>query len=115
MKKTKRPWGWHRVLSHEPDLEYKVKELEIEPGCALSDQRHFNRAEYWYVLEGTVKIDTEWKKMKDTVHLTAHTGGYNIGKRVWHCASNPTNKPVRILEVQYGKACDEEDIERRNQ
>ena len=52
--------------------------------------------------------------MKDTVHLAAHTGGYSIGKRVWHCASNPTNKPARILEVQYGKACEEEDIERRD-
>ena len=115
MKKTKRPWGWYRVLNHEPDAGYKVKELEIAPGESLSDQRHFCRSEYWYVLEGTVKIETEWKKLKDTVHLQKHQGGYAIGKRVWHRASNPTNKPTRILEVQYGEVCEEDDIERRNQ
>ena len=115
MKKTTRPWGWYKVLNHEPDSGYKVKELEIAPGAALSDQRHFRRSEYWYVLEGTVKIETEWKKLKDVVHLQKHQGGYSIGKRVWHRASNPTNKPTRILEVQYGEVCEEDDIERRNQ
>jgi len=115
MKTVKRPWGWYRVLNDEPDLEYKVKELEIAPGASLSDQRHSKRSEYWYVLEGTVKLETEWRKRKDVVHLNKHAGGYAIGKRVWHCASNPTNKPVRILEIQYGTECEEEDIERRNQ
>jgi mannose-1-phosphate guanylyltransferase/mannose-6-phosphate isomerase len=114
MKKVKRPWGWYRVLSHSTNTGYKIKELEIDPGLSLSNQRHLKRNEYWYVLEGTVKIETEWKKMKDTVHLNQHSGGYNIGKRVWHCASNPTKKPIRILEVQYGEICEEEDIERKD-
>ena len=114
MKKIKRPWGWYKVLSNEPEIGYKVKELEIDPGQSLSFQRHFNRSEYWYVLDGTARIDTEWKKMKDTIHLQKNSSGYSIGKRVWHQASNPTKKPVRILEVQYGTSCDEDDIERRD-
>ena len=113
MKKTKRPWGWYTVLSNDEETGYKIKELEIAPGESLSYQRHFERAEYWYVLDGTVKIETEWKKMKNTVHITKHSGGYHIGKRVWHQASNPTKQTVKILEVQYGNICEETDIERK--
>jgi len=109
--KTERPWGWYRVLDDKPG--YKVKELVIEPGQSLSDQRHFKRSEHWYVLKGTVKLDTDWKGRKETRILEEHDWGYIIGKEVWHQASNPTDEPSHILEVQYGEQCVEEDIERR--
>ena len=109
--KTTRPWGWYRVLDEKPG--YKVKELVIEPGQSLSDQRHFKRSEHWYVLKGTVRLDTEWEGLKDTQHIKEHHNGYVIGREVWHKASNPTNELSHILEVQYGEECVEEDIERR--
>lgn len=109
--KTVRPWGWYRVLDDKPG--YKVKELVIEPGKSLSNQRHFKRAEHWYVLKGTVKLDTEWQGLKDTRHIQSNTYGYVIGKEVWHQASNPTDELAHILEVQYGNECVEEDIERK--
>jgi len=31
----------------------------------------------------------------------------------WHRLHNPFNSPCKIVEIQYGKACDETDIERR--
>ena len=37
---------------------------------------------------------------------------YNIGLEVWHQGQNNTDTDVHILEVQYGTACVEEDIER---
>jgi hypothetical protein len=32
----------------------------------------------------------------------------------WHQLSNPYDTPCRIVEIQYGKECDELDIEREN-
>jgi len=32
----------------------------------------------------------------------------------WHRLSNPYDVPCKIVEIQYGEACDEEDIERQN-
>ena len=113
-EKTIRKWGWYRVLDDQPQNGFKVKELVIEPGKSLSDQRHFKRSEMWYVLKGTVSMVTEWEERKDTVHLDALTRGYDIRIGTWHKASNPSNKEhAHILEVQYGEACVEEDIERR--
>jgi len=112
-QKTERKWGYWRVLDHKPDKGYKVKELVIMPGQSLSDQRHFKRMEDWTVLEGIVKMDTEYNKIKDSVHLTPGSMTYNIGKEVWHCASNPGKEPAHILEIQWGSECVEEDIERR--
>ena len=113
-EKTIRNWGWYRVLDNQPQNNFKVKELVIEPGKSLSDQRHFKRSEHWYVLKGVVRMETEWEERKDTVHLDALTRGYDIRIGTWHKASNPSNKEhAHILEVQYGEACVEEDIERR--
>jgi len=112
-QKTERNWGYWRVLDHKPEKGYKVKELVIYPGKSLSDQRHFIRSEDWTVLEGIVKMDTEYKNIKDSVHLTPGSMTYKIGKEVWHCASNPGDNPAHILEIQWGTKCIEEDIERR--
>jgi mannose-6-phosphate isomerase-like protein (cupin superfamily) len=32
----------------------------------------------------------------------------------WHQLTNPHDEPVRIIEVQYGSSCVEEDIERKD-
>jgi len=113
-QKTERPWGYWRVLDDKPEKGYKVKELVIMPGQSLSNQRHFKRSEDWRILEGIVKMETEWDSIKDTVHLTQKSFTYNIGKEVWHKASNPGTEPAHILEIQWGDECIEEDIERRN-
>ena len=113
-QKTERDWGYWRVLDDKPDKGYKVKELVIMPGKSLSDQRHFKRSEQWIVLEGVVKMETEWEKREDVVHLKPGTPPYNIGIGVWHKASNPNGEPAHILEIQRGEECIEEDIERRD-
>lgn len=110
--KTFRPWGWYRVLDDKPG--YKVKELVIEPGKSLSMQRHFKRAEHWYVLKGSCKIETDFLGSSLTVQINENTD-YDIGKEVWHRGFNVTNDPCHILEIQHGEVCIEEDIERRDQ
>ncbi len=112
-QKTERDWGYWRVLDHKPEKGYKVKELVIYPGKSLSDQKHFKRSEEWNVLEGTVKMDTEWNGIQSSILLEQKSRTFEIGKEVWHKASNPGTENTHILEVQWGD-CYEEDIERRD-
>lgn len=110
--KTLRSWGWYRVLDDK--VSYKVKELVIEPGKSLSDQKHFKRSEYWYVLKGSCVLETEYNSIKQTNIINELTSGFQIGQGTWHKAINKTDTLCHILEVQYGETCVEEDIERRD-
>jgi len=112
-QKTERDWGYWRVLDHKPEKGYKVKELVIYPGKSLSMQKHFKRSEQWIILEGVVKMETEYENRQDVVHLDPSNRPYDIGIEVWHQASNPNGENAHILEVQRGTECVEEDIERR--
>jgi len=110
--KTERQWGYYRVL-HEV-LGMKVKELTVEPGKSLSMQKHNERAEYWIVAEGqcTVNSITEGGYQLPPRLLTIHNE-YKIGVGEWHQLVNPFNAPCRIVEIQYGTNCIEEDILRK--
>jgi cytidyltransferase-like protein len=104
--KTDRPWGHYRVLHEVPGI--KVKELTVEPGKSLSMQRHFKRHEHWIVEEGECKVEKEFTGLFLRTHETI-----DIPVGTWHQLSNPFNVPCRIVEIQYGENCIEEDIERK--
>lgn len=108
--KTIRTWGWYKVLDDKKI--YKVKELVIQPGQQLSMQKHAKRDEHWFVLKGECVITTEYKKDKLTVAIK-ESNCYNIGAGVWHQATNQSDRPCHILEVQFGDVCEESDIERK--
>jgi cytidyltransferase-like protein len=105
--KTIRPWGYYRVLHEVPGT--KVKELTVEPGQTLSMQRHNSRAEYWQVSEGRCVVEGEGKRQTS---LDTHDS-YHIATNEWHRLYNPFDRPCRIVEIQYGPNCVEEDIERQ--
>ena len=105
--KTERTWGYYRVLHEAPGM--KVKELTVEPGKSLSMQRHFERREYWVVEEGECKVEREFAALFLRTHETI-----DIPLGAWHQLSNPFDQPCRIVEIQYGTNCVEEDIERRS-
>ena len=107
--KTDRPWGWYRVLDDKPG--YKVKELVIYPGKSLSMQRHFKRAEHWYVLKGKCSLRTKYNGIEE-IQKVIQNHHYDVGEEVWHQGINEESTPCHILEVQHGKECVEEDIER---
>lgn len=109
--KTVRPWGWYRVLDDKKG--YKVKELVIQPGQSLSNQRHHMRNEHWYVLSGRCKIDIETLYLSKTFELYALSEGLDIPQNTWHKAYNDSTEACHILEVQYGAKCVEDDIERK--
>jgi cytidyltransferase-like protein len=110
--KTERRWGYYRVLHDVPGV--KVKELTVDPGKSLSMQRHQMRAEYWLVSEGQAVINraTPLDFELPTAILNKHDQ-LHVAKQEWHQLTNPYNHPLKIVEIQYGEQCVEEDIERR--
>ena len=112
--KTSRQWGHWRVL-HEQGHEVKLKELTVEPGKRLSMQRHKDRAEHWFVAEGTATVYTVNSASTDEELLGVYEQFQHVHIRQteWHQLSNETDQPLKIIEIQYGKNCIEEDIERK--
>jgi len=109
--KTERDWGYYRVL-HEVE-GCKVKELTVDPGQSLSMQKHRWRNEYWLVSEGKCVVNSklEGGYAMPPKQLEKHDE-YTILCGEWHQLTNPFDQPCRIVEIQYGKQCEEEDIER---
>jgi cytidyltransferase-like protein len=111
--KTLREWGYYRILHDVPGC--KVKELTVEPGKRLSMQRHFMRHEFWHVAEGKCVLDMKLPSgySLPPMDLVTHSQ-IQIPQGDWHRLSNPYSAPCRIVEIQYGEECIEEDIERKN-
>lgn len=111
--KTLRPWGVYRVL-HEQGKEVKVKELTVDPGKCLSMQRHQERAEHWFIAEGTATVYTLNSSTDvDLYGVFNKFESLHLRKTEWHQLCNETDKPLKIVEIQYGENCIEEDIERK--
>jgi cytidyltransferase-like protein len=110
--KTERPWGYYRVLHEVPGM--KVKELTVNPGCSLSMQRHQHRSEYWIVSEGNCAVNSTMPNgyALPSKQLSIHDE-FKIPVHDWHQLTNPYTTPCRIVEIQYGEQCVEEDIERK--
>jgi cytidyltransferase-like protein len=109
--KTERTWGYYRVLHDVPGT--KVKELTVMPGQSLSLQRHQYRQELWHVTSGRCLVEQRMLGgyALPTIELTPHKQ-LVIPKNDWHRIYNPFDEPCKIVEVQYGEKCEEEDIER---
>jgi mannose-1-phosphate guanylyltransferase/mannose-6-phosphate isomerase len=86
----------------------KVKELTVNPQSSLSMQRHESRSEYWMVAEGTATVTSS-----DSISTLVTHDEYHVPEHTWHQLSNITDRPLRIIEIQYGESCVEEDIERK--
>jgi cytidyltransferase-like protein len=110
--KTERTWGYYRVL-HEVKGT-KVKELTINPGQSISLQRHQNRNEYWHISQGRAIAESYMPNgyKLPSVELATHSN-YKVPAKEWHRLYNPYDEIVKIVEIQYGTACDEDDIERK--
>jgi D-beta-D-heptose 7-phosphate kinase/D-beta-D-heptose 1-phosphate adenosyltransferase len=105
--KTIRSWGYYRILHDVSGT--KVKELTIDPGKSLSMQRHEYRSEYWLVTEGKCCVASGNLPVEE---LCRHDT-IEVPEGAWHQLSNPYDQPCRIVEIQHGARCIEDDIERR--
>jgi cytidyltransferase-like protein len=110
--KTERQWGYYQVL-HEQGKEVKLKELTVDPNKKLSMQRHQDRSELWFVSEGQANVYTMHNGNVVLRGMYYKTATISISKNEWHQLVNPTDLPLKIIEIQFGDNCVEEDIERK--
>jgi cytidyltransferase-like protein len=113
--KTDRDWGYYRVL-HEDGATLKVKELTVNPQQKLSMQRHNHRSEHWFIVEGTATVytlDSETFEPKLQSIVLTNSNIY-INFNAWHQLANEYDTPLKVIEIQFGEQCIEEDIVRRD-
>lgn len=109
--KEDRIWGAFYNLFESDNI--KVKELIVNPGQGMSFQKHFKRSEIWLVSKGSCLVnyskdnpdDRKCIKLKKFDHYLVPVGQ-------WHQITNPFDKCCHLIEIQYGEALIEEDIER---
>lgn len=100
-----RPWGTYTVL--EEDRHFKVKRIEVLPGKRLSYQKHAQRAEHWFVVEGTAKVTLDGNE------ITVSAGeAIDIPIGAAHRVENPGDSDLVFIEVQRGTYLGEDDIVR---
>jgi mannose-6-phosphate isomerase-like protein (cupin superfamily) len=78
-------------------------------------QRHEKRSEFWFVAQGEATVYTLDASSTDhdlKCSLKVHQSTF-IDNNEWHMLCNETDKPLKLIEIQYGENCIEEDIERR--
>ena len=112
--KTERTWGYYRVI-HEYNNHTKVKELAVPPGNKLSMQRHQKRSEHWFVAEGTATVYTLDSSSDVDLHgVFEQHKSLHIPVGQWHQLANEHDTDLKLVEIQYGNNCIEDDIERKD-
>jgi len=106
-----RLWGSFYNLFEEEQV--KVKELIVHPGKGMSFQKHFKRSEIWMVSKGAciVNYSKDDPDNKKDIQLNKFDH-YLVPVGNWHQITNPFNETCHLIEIQYGEACVEDDIER---
>jgi cytidyltransferase-like protein len=107
-----REWGSFFNLFETKNI--KVKELIVEPGKAMSFQRHFKRNEIWLVSDGECEVRSSKEKFPKEIekNMLSKFDHFIVPLEKWHQIINPTRNRTHIIEIQYGDQCVEDDIER---
>ena len=100
-----RPWGTFEILKDESG--FKVKIIEIKPQQAISLQKHFHRAEHWFVIDGVATVT-----LGDKLHTLSRGDSIYIDKEEIHRIENKADNILKIVEIQIGNSLREDDIER---
>ena len=104
--KTARPWGYYRVL-HQEGETVKVKEMVVDPGSSLSRQKHELRSEIWLVSKGRASVGLG---DPEKIVILDEQSSLQIDAGTWHRLFNETSEPLKVVEIQHGQRCIEEDI-----
>jgi cytidyltransferase-like protein len=106
-----RIWGAFYNLFESEDI--KVKELIVDPKKGMSFQKHFKRSEIWLVSKGSCVVNYSKDNPDNRKSIELKKFDYYfvpVGK--WHQITNPFDEPCHLIEIQFGEALIEEDIER---
>lgn len=104
-KYDERPWGTFTVL--DEGTTFKVKRIEVYSGKRLSYQKHAQRAEHWYVVQGVAKVTLDGKDI-----LLQAGEAVDIPQGTAHRIENPGEELMVFIEVQRGTYFGEDDIVR---
>lgn len=108
MELTNTRWGLYLVLNYfeRGSKEAKVKLIKVDPNKNISYQTHKQRGEIWSVISGSGTFVQDGKfyeiSQGDTMRIP-------IGSK--H-AVKAGKDGLEFIEIQFGDACVEEDIER---
>ena len=100
-----RPWGTYTVL--EEGDGFKMKRIEVKPGCSLSLQLHHHRSEHWIVVSGMAEVVNG----DNTILVRPNESTY-IPAGQQHRLINPGKTTCVLIEVQVGSYLEEDDIVR---
>lgn len=104
-KFDRRPWGTFTVLDEGEN--FKVKRIEVLPGKRLSYQKHAQRGEHWFVVQGTAKVTLDDRE----INVSAGEA-IDIAVGSAHRVENPGEELLVFIEVQRGSYLGEDDIVR---
>ena len=104
-KYDERPWGTFTVL--DEGETFKVKRIEVYSGKRLSYQKHAQRAEHWYVVQGVAKVTLDGRDI-----LLQAGEAVDIPQGTAHRIENPGEETMTFIEVQRGTYFGEDDIVR---
>ncbi len=102
-KKIFRPWGFYETM--EESNGWLIKKIEVNPGASLSLQMHNHRSEHWVVVEGNAKV-----QVNEVINFLSENESIYIPIQSKHRLSNPSKKPLVLIEVQTGDYLGEDDI-----
>jgi mannose-1-phosphate guanylyltransferase / mannose-6-phosphate isomerase len=102
-RRVYRPWGFYETVDFSE--RFKVKRITVNPGAALSLQKHLHRAEHWIVVRGKAIVTVEQRETA----LTEDQSTY-IPVGAVHRLENRENVPLELIEVQSGAYLGEDDI-----
>lgn len=100
-----RPWGKYDLIDY--GNRYQVKKITVNPGAALSLQKHQYRAEHWIVVIGTAKVTKG-----EEILLVHENESVYIPIGVVHALENPGKVDLELIEIQSGSYLGEDDIVR---
>lgn len=104
-KFDQRPWGTFTVLDEGDG--YKVKRIEVYGSKRLSYQKHAQRAEHWFIVQGSAKVTLDGTE----INLKAGDA-VDIPLGAAHRIENPGEETMIFVEVQRGGYLGEDDIVR---
>jgi len=108
---TIRTWGEYEVL--EQGQKWRAKILRINPGRALSLQRHFKREERWIVVQGEGKVWVNEVFLHKKLKPLRVGSVVEIAKKEYHWLHNTSSsEQLIIIEAWLGEELSESDIER---
>lgn len=101
--KTYRAWGSRELIAQAPG--YRVRKIELYPGCSLSAHVHQRRTEGYSVIKGelSIEIDGETRVIRAGENI-------NVIPNELHRLYNDADETAIIIEVDTGEEIDERDM-----